>query len=135
MATQLSVAVRNAMLDAWETAIGTAPILRIYSGSMPANAAASSTGTLLAEMTLPSDWMAAASSGSKSKSGTWSDSSANASGDAGYFRIFASDGTTCHHQGTCGISGSGADMILSTIALTSGAAFTVNGFTVTMPNS
>ena len=78
MAVQRSVTARNAALDAFETAVGTAPLLRIYSGSMPANAAASATGTLLAEMTLPSDWLAAASSGSKSKSGTWTDATANA---------------------------------------------------------
>ena len=32
-------------------------------------------------------------------SGTWQDASADASGRAGYFRIFDSAGTTCHIQG------------------------------------
>ena len=75
MALQYSVTVRNAQLDAVETTVGTAPLLRIYSGSAPANCAAAASGTLLAEATLPSDWMAAASSGSKALSGTWQDAS------------------------------------------------------------
>lgn len=69
MALQYSTAVRNAELDALEAAIGTAPLLRIYSGSMPANCATAATGTLLAEMTLPSDWLTTATSGSKAKIG------------------------------------------------------------------
>ena len=40
MALQYSVTVRNAQLDAVETTVGTAPLLRIYSGSAPANCSA-----------------------------------------------------------------------------------------------
>lgn len=75
---QLSVTVRNARLDAIETAIGTSAILKIRTGSPPANCAASDTGTVLATVNLPSDWMAAAANGSKDLSGTWQDSSADA---------------------------------------------------------
>lgn len=60
MARGYSVAVRNAMLDAYESTIGTAPLLRFYSGAMPATAADTTTGTLLASITLPSDWLAGA---------------------------------------------------------------------------
>ena len=94
MALQYSVAVRNAQLDAVESTTGTAALLRIYSGAAPANCAAAASGTLLAEMTLPSDWMAAASGGSKALSGTWQDASANATGTAGHFRLLDSGGTT-----------------------------------------
>ncbi|HKY51710.1 MAG TPA: hypothetical protein VJP45_10680, partial [Candidatus Limnocylindria bacterium] len=68
---QLSVAVRNARLDAIETAIGTSPILRIRTGAPPAACATADSGTVLAEMTLPSDWMAAAASGAKALVGSW----------------------------------------------------------------
>lgn len=102
---QFSVTVRDARLDVIESTIGTAPLLRIYSGTPPANAAAALSGnTLLAEITLPSDWMAAASGGSKAKSGTWTDSSANNSGTATFYRIYDSGGTTCHEQGTVTLS-------------------------------
>ena len=44
MTMQYSVAVRNARLDSVQTAIGTSPILKVISGAMPANCAASTTG-------------------------------------------------------------------------------------------
>ena len=80
MALQYSVAVRNAQLDVVESTIGTAPILRIRTGAAPATCATADSGTVLSELTLPSDWMAAASNGSKALSGTWQDASANATG-------------------------------------------------------
>lgn len=133
MALQYSTTVRNAKLDAVETAIGTAPVMRIYSGSAPANPAAAATGTLLAEITMPSDWMAAAASGSKAMSGSWQDLSADASGTPGYFRIWNSGVTTCHVQGTAGTTGT--DMILSTGTLTAGQSFSVTGFTIADNNA
>lgn len=133
MAIQFSVAVRNARLDAFETTTGTSPILRLLTGSEPANCAAAQTGTLIAEATLPSDWMNAAASGQKTISGTWQDLSANNSGTPGYFRILDSSGTTCHLQGTAGTSGT--DMILSAGTVTAGDSFTVTSFTVTDGNA
>lgn len=133
MAIQYSVGVRNAKLDAVETAIGTSPILKIYTGSMPANCAASRTGTVLATLNLPSDWMAAASSGTKSKAGTWEDLSADNTGIAGYFSILDSTGTSCHLQGTVGLSA--ADMILDSVNFTTGQAFTVTTFQITSGNA
>lgn len=102
MTIQLSTTVRNARLDAIETAIGTTAILRIRSGDVPANCAAADAGTILSAMTLPADYMAAASGGSKAKAGTWQDASADATGFAGHFRLYDSAGTTCHLQGLCG---------------------------------
>lgn len=87
MTLQLSTTVRNARLDAIESTIGTAPILRIRSGAAPANCGTADSGTVLATMTLPSDWLAAASAGAKAISGTWQDTSADAAGTAAHFRI------------------------------------------------
>lgn len=135
MALQLSVAVRNAQLDAFESTIGTAAVLKIWSGSAPANCAAANSGTELASMTLPSDWMAAASSGSKAKSGTWEDTSANASGTAGHWRLYASDGTTCHAQGTVTATSGGGDMELTTTTIVSGQPVVISTFTLTRANA
>lgn len=134
MALQYSVTVRNAQLDAVETTVGTAPLLRIYSGSAPANCAAAASGTLLAEATLPSDWMAAASSGSKALSGTWQDASANATGTAGHWRLYDSGGTTCHAQGTVTATGGGGDMTLDNTSIASGQSVTITSFTITAGN-
>lgn len=135
MAIQLSTAVRNAMLDAIETQIGTAAVLKIRTGSAPADCGTADSGTVLATLTLPSDWMAAASSGSKAKSGTWQDSSADATGTAAHFRLYASDGTTCGAQGTVTATGGGGDMTVDSTSFTSGQSFTVNTFTLAAANA
>lgn len=135
MSLQYSVTVRNAKLDAVETAIGTSPVLKIRTGAAPANCAGADSGTVLSSMTLPSTWMAAAAAGSKAKSGTWEDTSAAATGTAAHFRIYASDGTTCHAQGTVTASGGGGDMIVDSTSFTAGQNFTVTGFTLTAGNA
>lgn len=134
MSLQLSTTARNARLDQIETTIGTAPLLRMYTGSAPANCAAAATGTKLVEMTLPSNWMADASAGSKAKSGTWSDVGL-AAGTAAYFRIYDSSGTTCHVQGTVTATGGGGDMTLDNTNIATSQAVTVNTFTLSDGNA
>jgi hypothetical protein len=135
MAIQLSTTVRNARLDSIETTIGTSAVLRIRSGSPPANCGAADTGTVLATITCPSDWMAAASGGQKAKSGTWEDLSADATGTAGHFRVYDSTGTTCHMQGTITATGGGGDMEVSSTSFTAGQSFTITTFTLTDGNA
>lgn len=135
MTVQLSPAARNALLDAIETAIGITPILRIRTGAQPANTAATRSGTVLATVTLPSDWMAAASGGSKALSGTWSDASADAAGTAAHFEIMDSTGTTCHLQGSVTATGGGGDMTVDNVVFAAAQAFSVSAFTITAPNA
>lgn len=135
MALQLSVAVRNARLDAIETTTGATAVLKIKSGAAPATCATADSGTVLATCTLPADWMAAAASGSKAKSGTWEDTSADATGTAAHFRLYASDGTTCHAQGTVTVTGGGGDMTVDNVSFAAAQAFTVTGFTLTDGNA
>jgi hypothetical protein len=134
MTLQYSVAVRNARLDVVESTIGTSPILTIRTGAVPANCAAANSGTVLATVTLPSDWMAAASSGTKAKSGTWEDTSADAAGTAAHFRIHDSTGTTCHAQGTVTATGGGGDMTVDNAVFAAGQDFIVSTFTLTAGN-
>lgn len=136
MAIQLSTAVRNARLDAIESAVGTSGIVRIRSGSVPANCAAADSGTVLATFNLASDWAAAASSGSKSFSGTpIQDSSADNTGTAGHFRLYASDGTTCHMQGTVIATGGGGDMEIDNTSINSGQVVQITSWTLTDGNA
>lgn len=134
MTMQYSVAVRNARLDAVETTIGLGPLLQVRTGAPPVNCAAADSGTVLATVNLPSDWMLAASGGSKAKSGTWQDLSADAAGTAGHFRIKDAGNTTCHMQGSVGMSGSGADMIVDNTNFATGQVFTVASFTLNAGN-
>lgn len=133
MALQYSVAVRNAQLDTLETTIGASPTMEIRSGSVPANCAAADTGTVLATIALPADWMAPASNGSKALSGTWQDAAADAAGTAGHFRIKA--GATCHLQGTITASGGGGDMTVDNTNFAVGQTVNITGFTITRGNA
>ncbi len=132
MALQYSVSVNNARLDAVETATGTSAKLKIYTGSAPANCAAAATGTLLADIALPSDWMNAASGASKTKLGTWTGTGITG-GTAGYFRITDAAGTNAHIQGTCGI-GTG-DLQLSNTNIAASQGITIDAFTLTAANT
>lgn len=132
MALQLSVAVQNARLNAIETTISTTAKLLIYSGSAPANCAAAATGTLLATLTLPSDYFSAASGGDMAKTGTWSGTASAGSATAPtHFRLADNAGTTIGLQGTAGV-GSG-DLSFDG-AITSGQTITISTFTLTDAN-
>ena len=124
--------MRNARLDAIESAISTGPTLEIRTGAQPANCAAADLGSVLATFTLPSDWLAAASNGAKAiNGGPWQDTSADAAGTAAHFRIKPS--TTCHMQGTVG-QGTG-DLQLDNTTIAAGQAVSITAFTLTDANA
>ena len=138
MALQYSTALRNAQLDTVESTLGTSAILEIWSGSEPADAdTADGAGDILCSITLPSDWMAAASGGSKAKSGTWSGTGTSAAGtgtDATYFRLTESGGTV-HMQGTVTATGGGGDMTVDNISIAESQTVVVSTFTLTAGNA
>jgi hypothetical protein len=134
MPIQYSVAVRNAQLDAIETTVGASPILRILTGSPPADCAAAQTGTVLASITLPADWQSAASGGVKSLLGTWQ-GTGSAAGTAGYYRVLNSAGIVCHEQGTITATGGGGDLTLDNTSIASGQTITITSFTRTAANA
>lgn len=110
------------------------------SGDSVSGYTAGTAGTAGLNMTFP------AVAGAINKSGTWSDSSADASGTASWFRILCTpnwdDGSTnlattgdasnliLRIDGTVGTSGS--DMLISSTTITAAAAQTVNQFTLTI---
>ena len=133
MALQYHSTIYLPRLDLVESVTGAAPLLRIFSGSAPANCAAADSGTLLAELTLPSDWMNAASGTTKTLAGSWTGTaSAGAGATPTHFRIWNAGATVCSVQGTCGI-GSGDLQVNGTI--TNGQATTVSSFTLTAANT
>lgn len=135
----MNVTTRNARLDTIESTNGTSCALEIRTGAPPADCATAGSGTILATINLPSDWMAAASSGSKAKSGTWQDASADNPGTAGHFRLYNSqatkDNTTCFMQGTVTATGGGGDMTVDNAVFAAGQNFTVTSFTLTDGNA
>lgn len=122
MSLQLSVAVRNARLDAILALIGSSAVVKLRSGAAPADCAAPDSGDTLVTVTLPTSWLAPAMVGSAAKNGDWKGQAA-ASGSVGHFRIYGSDGT-CHVQG-----------MLDGVVLTKGQTVTFTGFTLTDNNA
>ena len=112
MTFQSSAAVLNAMLDAWETEIGTTPVLKFFTGSKPANCAAANSGSELADETMVSNWADAAASAIKALNSTPIVVVSTATGTIGHYRLYKSDGTTCVDQGTVTVTGGGGDMTI-----------------------
>lgn len=143
MANDLRItdAVANAMMDALHTALGNAGILRIYADAgtpdIPAGepSAGASHGTLLAELTLNATSFgdaAASTSYSRLTAGAITkDSSANAAGDAKYFVLYDSAGTTALMQGTVGTAD--CDMTIDNATIASGAEVSCSAFTISLP--
>lgn len=111
-------------------------ILRIYSGSQPADADASiGAATVLAELTMGATAFGSATSTASTNSvltanAITQDSSANATGTAAWFRLWQSNGTTPILDGTVGTSGT--DLIINSVAITSGAAVSATSLTLTL---
>ena len=127
-----SDAVWNAMLDAAETAIGASAILKLRSGAAPATLADASTGTVIATLNLPADWMANAAGGVKALSGTWQDSAADATGTIGHFE-FCSAGGTPHLRGSVTVVGGGGNIELQNVNVNATQSITITAFNLTKP--
>jgi hypothetical protein len=131
---QESVAVRNSRIDAEETTIGTAPLLKLYTGAVPVNCAAADPAGLLITLTLPVDWLGNAAAGVKSKAGVWSGTAA-AAGVAASWRIKDSTDTTCHYQGDVTATGGGGSLTLDNTNIANLQAMTINTATNTAGNA
>jgi hypothetical protein len=133
------------MLDAIEsgagagqtTGIGVSAKIRIWASTIRASCATADDATatnILATINLASDWASNASAGAKALSGLpVSDTAADNSGTAVYFRLYDSAGTTCHMQGTVGTSAS--DLIVDSTNFTAGQTFNITAFTLTAPGA
>jgi len=122
--------VVNAKLDQIEVITGTLAKLNLFSGAIPANCSTAATGSLLAQLNLPSDWMNAAATGQKTLLGAWANASIGGTGTIGYFRIYDSANTVCTVQGDCTNTGGGGAMTLDNTVVNAGQSVTVTTFTV-----
>lgn len=131
--TQMSNAAVNAMADALSDLLD-GGYLRIYDGTQPATAdTAISTQVLLAELPLNATFAPAAVGGLLTANAITSDSSANATGTASWFRLFKSDGTTAILDGTVGTSS--ANLIIATTSISAGQTVSCSSFTHDVLNS
>jgi hypothetical protein len=133
MTIQLSVAVRNGMLDAIETVIGPGAVIKMRTGVPPANNLAADSGSVIATITTAADFMAAANAGAKAFSNLpLTDLAADAAGTIGHYRVYAADGTTCHMQGTVTLTGGGGDMTVDNNVVQTGQQFSITSWSINM---
>lgn len=130
MALAYSTTLRNARLDAISTAVGSGGLIRIYDGTRPATGGTAT--TKLAELTVSGAFAAAASAGVLTVNTVTSDSSADATGTATWFRVTTSGGTAVI-DGNVGTSGS--DLNLNTTSIVSGGPVAITSFTITAGNA
>ena len=130
---------KTAILNAIKTDIdagAAAGKLRIYSGSMPATPETAATGTLLAELTLSYPMGAISGTGAALKldfSSITQDSSADATGVAGYARITRFDGATVVFDCDVTATGAGGTLQLNTTNIVAGGPVLVTAFTISVP--
>jgi hypothetical protein len=130
MAIQYSLTHRTNAMSQLNTDIGANAVIKIWTGSAPANCGTADTGTLLVQFagnaggfgTAASQVLTASAVASVTASGT---------GTAGYFRIYPSAATSTNAvvQGTVGTSGT--DMIVTNASITSGQTCNFTSLTVT----
>lgn len=115
---------------------GTAAVINIYDGTIPADAdTALGSQVLLAQLTCSATAFTSVTDAAPGAVATFAaitaDSSANATGTATFFRILTQDAGTVVAQGTVGTATS--DLVLNTVSITSGSTVSITAATVTLP--
>src|SRR2546429_7053874 len=126
-----SIVSRNAELDALR-ALANSGLLRIYDGTQPATPeTAITTEVKLAELTMNATVFGASSGGVITANAITSDTDADATGTAAWFRLLESDGTTVLWDGSVGTAS--ADLVLNSVAIQIHAQVSITAFTYTLP--
>lgn len=128
-----STELRNAKLAANASVIGNAGKLEIYAGTDTAGTD-NAEGTLLAVFTLGTPFAPAPVNGVQSPN-LPAATTGVANGTAGWARVTKADGTTAVMDLTVGLSGSGAQIILNTLTISTGVALSVTSWTITDGNA
>lgn len=125
MTTNLSATARNAMVNAVASILNGGSI-QIRTGSQPASAATAATGTLLGTLTLSASAFGSATSGTATANAISDDTSADATGTAGWFRALNSSGTAVLDGAV------GAELTLNTTAVTAGGVLKITSWTLSV---
>ncbi len=133
MTIQVSVGIRNAWINAIEATVGTSPKLELRTGAQEANCAAAASGTLLATLSVPSDWQTAGSSGGGLINNNPWTGTVSTGGTAAHFRLTDTAGTTCHMIGSVGLAS--GDLALDNNVLVAAQTLNINTWTTTAGNA
>jgi hypothetical protein len=133
---KISTATQNALANA-TAALHNSGTIEFRTGSLPANANSSITGTLVGTTTFGSTAFGSASAGVITANSITADSSADNSGTITYAVIRKSDATVIAICDVTATGGGGAMTIsvdgVATTVVTAGQVITVTGLTITMP--
>lgn len=122
----IATTLRNNMLDEITAYAGASAVLRIYSGTQPATGGAET--TILAQLTCNATFAPAATGGVLTLNSITSDSSANASGTATWWRIYQSDATTQVIDGDVSTTAAGTgDLQLDDTSIVLGGTVALGG--------
>lgn len=139
MATRISQAAAAAALDAVVDRLdadASPGFIEIRTGAQPATVATAASGTLLGTLTLSATAFGNATVASPSvatAAAITDDSSADATGTAGWFRAY--DGAAVAiDDGDITATGGGGDMELDNINIVAGGVIAVSSWTISMPN-
>ncbi|MFE0101175.1 hypothetical protein [Streptomyces sp. NPDC059009] len=135
MAVQLATAVQNTMCNAavdYLDSGGSNGTIKIYSGTQPANANSSITGTLLATFTLDLPAFSSATAGVATLSAVPISTTGAAAGTATHFRAATSAGGTAF-DGSVTVTGGGGQLELNTVTVSVGVSLQITAGTFTQP--
>jgi hypothetical protein len=136
-------AAQDAILANINSGSSAAGYVTFRTGSIPANVAATRTGTLLSTCVIGSGStpaFGATNTGTLVATGQTTagyfaqDASPANTGTAGYFTLYDYNNVAVL-QGTVGVAGSGADMIFNTLTITAGVLVVINSFNITVSGS
>ncbi len=139
MTTRISTGAAKAANDAL-VALLNSGTLEIRTGSQPATVATAASGTLLGTLTLSATAFGAATTASPSvatANAITSDTSADATGTAGWFRAYrsAGNGSTATIDGSITATGGGGDMTLDSVSVVAAGTIAVTAWTISMPTA
>lgn len=129
MALGYVATLRNNQLAQITTAVGASGKIRIYSGTRPATGGTET--TILAELPCSATFAPAPSGGALTANAITADASANATGDASWFRLMTSANAAVI-DGDVGTSGS--DLNLNTTSIVAGATVSITSLVITAGN-
>lgn len=135
MVMRLSTTLRNALAAAITATIDGGPAagyVEIRTGSQPATANTAASGTLLGTLTLSDPSFGAPSTGVITANTVTGDTSADASGTAGWFRAYDSTGAAVE-DGSITATGGGGDMTIASTSIVAGGTINITGWTITIP--
>lgn len=135
MATRLATATANAKANAAVDLIDAgagAGTIEIRTGTQPASANDAATGTLLGTLTLSDPAFGDAAAGVCTGNTVTGDSSADATGTAGWGRVKDSTGNTIF-DGSVTVTGGGGEIQLGSVDIVAGGAINLTSLTYTQP--